>query len=94
MRFSLSVQNISRHKKLDIAFAVVGGVLLIFTIGVFVWSIQFLVDTVNTALDIQTESETSVSFRLDALPGLGISVEEKVVPNIPATTTPAPQVQP
>ncbi len=90
MNFSLKQLNAEffRRKKNDIIFISIGIVLLIIMIWVFVSSIDFLLVSVNTAIDDQTNSETETKFNMSSLEKLGIMESVPTSPATTSTTTP------
>lgn len=62
----------SKHK--DLIFIIVGALLLLITISIVVYSINFLVENAGTALDQDsTKSREIVRFNLEGLNKLGIT---------------------
>ena len=75
MNLSISLSKIpswTKRYKRDIVFFVVGIVMVVVLSIVFVQSISFLIESVDTALSVDTGQQALVRFNLDGLTELGI----------------------
>jgi hypothetical protein len=66
------ISSLAKRYKRDVVFFVVGAVMVTVLIMVFVQSISFLIESVDTALSVDTEKQALVRFNLDGLTELGI----------------------
>ena len=60
------------RKKNDLLFVGIGTILLIVVLWIFISSIIFLSQTVNSAVDTQTQQTSVIQFHVEDLSKLGI----------------------
>ncbi|KKS82628.1 MAG: hypothetical protein UV58_C0008G0015 [Candidatus Wolfebacteria bacterium GW2011_GWC1_43_10] len=75
---------LKRNKK-EIYFGLIGFILAVILIFIFVDSVGFLVESVDSALEIGSQSQSPTRFNIGALESLGLIEEETPTPAPPSS---------